>query len=142
MARKGPTNGICPMCQCVETIEHLLFDCLIASFVWLVIKEAVEWPDAPHSIMDLVSLVRYGERQNFDLIWVGAAATMWSLWTIQNKLIFEGKVLRKPTDAIYRIIFFLRSWRPLWREQMQGVFDWIIGALKIRARRLDKRRRA
>ena len=76
LARRGPTNGICPMCSCVETIDHLLFSCQVASFGWVAIKEAVDWPGAPLSVMDLNSLARNGGAQFSDLVWVGAVATM------------------------------------------------------------------
>lgn len=88
LTRKGPTNGLCPLCTELESIDHLLFHCPVAIFVWLLIKECVGWPDAPHSVMDLLSLVRYVESKNRGVIWIGAAATLWALGTIRNKLIF------------------------------------------------------
>ena len=136
LIRKGPTLGLCPLCSKIETIDHLLFTCSLLTFLWLLIKDLVGWPEAPHSVLDLISLTRYGVRKDFELIWIGAAATLWSIWTIRNKLIFEGKVLRKPTDAIFRIIFFLQSWRPLCRDRMQLVLDWVMGEARRQAKKI------
>jgi hypothetical protein len=61
LIRHGNTSGRCPSCDELESVDHLLFQCPLATF---------------------------------DCVWVGASAVMWSLWTIGNKLIFEGKILK------------------------------------------------
>jgi hypothetical protein len=61
LIRHGNTSGRCPFCDELESVDHLLFQCPLATF---------------------------------DCVRVGASAVMWSLWTIGNKLIFEGKILK------------------------------------------------
>jgi hypothetical protein len=77
---------------------------------------------------------------NFDIICVGAAAVMWSLWNIRNKLIFEAKNLKSPADAMYRVISYLQTWRILWDDKLRSVFDWVIRQVKMQLRRLEQPR--
>jgi hypothetical protein len=67
------------------------------------------------------------------VVWVGSAAVMCSLWTIRNKSIFEGKVIKMPSDSI-SAWSFLQSWPLSWSNRMQGVFDWRLEDAKRRWR--------
>jgi hypothetical protein len=71
------------LCDVVESVDHLLFTC----HVWTLLRNVV-WPDNPSSVLDLLSLTRYGPVDSFETIWIGATAVMWALWNIRNKLIF------------------------------------------------------
>jgi hypothetical protein len=140
LLRHGPTSGLCPLCDEVESVDHLLFNCPVAVFVWSLVSQVGEWPGNPSSVMDLMSLTRYGLVDNFDIIWVGAAAVMWSLWNIRNKLIFEAKILKSPADAMYHVISYLQTWRILWDDKLRSVFDWVIRQVKMQLRRLEQSR--
>jgi hypothetical protein len=35
-----------------ESMDHLLFDCPIAVFMWVVIRDALNWSSNPQSVMD------------------------------------------------------------------------------------------
>jgi hypothetical protein len=83
-----------------------------------VIREVVDWLDIPSSVLDLISLGRLEICDKFELIWIKAGAVMWSLWNICNKLIFYGKLIKHPADAIFQIISLLQVWRPLWDDNM------------------------
>ncbi|KAM0914791.1 hypothetical protein ACQ4PT_011271 [Festuca glaucescens] len=123
----------------MESLDHLLFICPVAVFVWSVNREAVGWPDVPSSVLDLISLGKLSQNNKFALIWTGAAAVMWSLWTIRNKLILEAKILKHPADAVFRVIFFLQLWRPLWEEEMGKFFEEMIQECRRKLKRLKTR---
>lgn len=38
LKRRGPNSGKCPICDDVESIDHLFFNCPIAQFLWLVVN--------------------------------------------------------------------------------------------------------
>ena len=140
LIRHGPTLGKCPLCDDLETLDHLLFICPVAVFVWSVIREAVEWPDIPCSILDLISVGRASQKGRFERIWIGAAAVLWSLWTIRNDLIFEGITLKHPADAVFRVISLLQLWRPLWDEDLREYFGEVIQRCKRKLRHLRRLR--
>jgi hypothetical protein len=89
-------------------------------------------------VLDLVSLNKHAYVKNFEMVWVGAAATMWSLWTTRNKLIFEGRLVKKHAAIVYRMISFLQLWRPLWDERFRLAIDWVISRCKRRLPRLSR----
>jgi hypothetical protein len=39
----GASAGICAMCDGMESIDHVLFLCPMASFIWTWIRESVDW---------------------------------------------------------------------------------------------------
>jgi hypothetical protein len=59
--------------------EHLPFRCRVAGFLWTTVRVSVGWPANPQSVLDLISLNKTSYVENFDFVWVGAAAAMWSL---------------------------------------------------------------
>ena len=128
------------MCGDLETLDHLFFKCPVAAFVWLLVSEAVGWPAPPLSLLEVLALAKQGVVDSFEAGWVGAACVLWALWNIRNKLIFEGKILKNPTDAIFIICSFVQSWRPLWSDRLQVVMDWTVKKCRMKARRLSRRR--
>ncbi|KAM0867589.1 hypothetical protein ACQ4PT_041888 [Festuca glaucescens] len=71
LIRKGPTSGFCPLCAEVETIDHLLFLCPIAEFLWTVIRVSVDWPANPHSVLALEGALG---RQHAECLRLGGVA--------------------------------------------------------------------
>jgi hypothetical protein len=51
----------------------------VAGFLWTTVRVSVGWPANPQSVLDLISLNKTSYVENFDFVWVGAAAAMWSL---------------------------------------------------------------
>jgi hypothetical protein len=80
------------VCDVVESVDRLLFTCHVATFLWTLVRNVGVWPDNPSSVLNLLSVTSYGPVYNFETIWIGAAAVMWALWNIRNKLIFEAKI--------------------------------------------------
>jgi hypothetical protein len=39
-------------CQAEESVDHLMFECLVAVFVWAVIRDGLKWRNVPKSVMD------------------------------------------------------------------------------------------
>ena len=125
LKRYGPTDGKCPLCGSSETLDHLMFQCATAVFVWSVIRDTLDWPACPQNLTEVLSLTKNGPTEIFSVSWIGIAAVWWSLWTIRNKLIFEKKIIKKPYDAIFRILYFLQEWRVLWDTKTQEFLDWV-----------------
>jgi hypothetical protein len=43
-------SEFCPLCGEIEDVNHLLFFCPLAEFIWIFMKEALGWQDYPKSI--------------------------------------------------------------------------------------------
>ena len=48
---KGDENR--SLCNSLESVDHVLFQCVMARFVWASFKEALGWDRAPNSLTDL-----------------------------------------------------------------------------------------
>ena len=126
LLRRGNTAGKCATCGELESLEHLFFLCPIANFVWILVSEALDWPAVPRSLLKVLSLAKQDGGDRFEAVWFGTACVLWSLWNIRNNLIFEGKILKKTTDAFFVVCSYIQSWRPLWSERLQKVFEWAV----------------
>jgi hypothetical protein len=71
LIRNADTTGKYDLCGLDETLDHLLFLCPLAVFVWSVLSKVVAWPDCPHCLVDLLSLSKQDECANFEMVWVG-----------------------------------------------------------------------
>jgi hypothetical protein len=77
--RHGNSNGQCALCGRVESISHIFFSCVLASFMWSEIREAfgVQWN--PENLSDFLSILNQltpTVRQSF---WVLFAAQSYAL---------------------------------------------------------------
>jgi hypothetical protein len=51
LSRKGwKGEAKCPLCGVPETVDYILFYCIIAKFVWSCFKEALSWDKIPRSL--------------------------------------------------------------------------------------------
>jgi len=103
---KGDIN--CPLCGSPETIDHILFQCIIARFVWACIKEALGWEKTPLCLEEVFRdwLPLGGAHHNLKLF--SFAITWWGLWLSRNKMRMEKKFPKQPCDIIFSILFKLQ----------------------------------
>jgi hypothetical protein len=139
LIRHGNTSGKCPICDGLESINHLLFCCPQAAFVWSIFASVVGWPAGPSCVMELLAISKQNDGAKFDFVWVGASAVLWALWNTRNKLIFEGKILKQPTDVFFLIFSYLQSWRPLWSGSLLEVIDWVVARCRKKIKRFRRR---
>ena len=45
---RGDAN--CPLCGVPETVDHVLFQCVLAGFVWGCLREVFGWASAPSNL--------------------------------------------------------------------------------------------
>jgi hypothetical protein len=54
----GPIE--CKMCGQVESTEHIFVDCVLAKYGWSVFRDALEWPNTPNNIEELICKLAEG----------------------------------------------------------------------------------
>lgn len=76
-ARLGKDNGTCLFCARQESIDHLLFSCSLARYIWRVIQCSMGLQTIPSSVQDLFDhwLLRYRCKERRSLL-VGIAAVL------------------------------------------------------------------
>jgi hypothetical protein len=74
--KKWKGDSRCSLCLGVESVDHLIFICPLAGFVWSVVKEGVGWGRTPKSVKEFNDefLFERGHKDNgrvFFLVWGG-----------------------------------------------------------------------
>jgi hypothetical protein len=57
-----------PVCDVVESVDHLLFTCHVATFLWTLVRNVGVWSDNPSYVLNLLSVTSYGPVDNFETI--------------------------------------------------------------------------
>lgn len=108
------TDLICPVCSNdVESRDHLLFKCQLASQVW---DDILRWLSISCRFRSLNALLRWARlhvrKKSIWAKWTKAAfsATIYFLWVARNLKIFEGlcpsvrDVVHRITTHVYRLM--------------------------------------
>lgn len=108
----------CCLCECLELIEHLFFDCHLATFTWGVIKEVFDLDATPRSLNDLITTWLSGKGPlPIRIAMFVFAGFAWALWTTRNKMAIEKQFPKAPTDIIYTGLSLLQSWSIKLKEE-------------------------
>jgi hypothetical protein len=117
----------CCFCHKDETIQHLLFDCPLARTVWSIIQVATNLY-LPHSVSNMFGTWLWGlDKDKKSLVLAGAAATCWAIWRCRNDVVFDRKVVPSPSQVIYSVIYWLRTWTIL---QKSGARDTVLATCR------------
>jgi hypothetical protein len=91
--RNWTRNGKCCFCDNRESIQHLLFDCLIAKIVWRIIHMTFGLAP-PKNITNLFGNWLKGIlKKELILVRVGVCAVIWTMWNTRNELYLANQRL-------------------------------------------------
>jgi hypothetical protein len=79
--RRGPRDGLCPLCREPEDQNHIIFNCSLARFTWACFRECLGCTWAPRSFHQFFSLLSGISGHSRKMLWLTFAAIAWSLWT-------------------------------------------------------------
>jgi hypothetical protein len=130
-ARNGPGTGRCSLCGEVEDASHIFFNCSMAKFLWAVTRLLLGCNWSPANFPQFYSLVSSLLGRHKRTTWALFAAQSWVLWRVRNKLTIESKVLRHPTDIIYKISIFLQLWELTTKQMDRSSLRWMIRRLRV-----------
>lgn len=139
-ARHGPGDGRCPLCGAVEEVDHIFFKCILAQFLWGCIRDATGCSWAPASFGAFHTLSSRMSGRSRRITWLVFAAMAWALWQIRNKALIEGKFIKHPADAMYKMTIFLQLWVLLSKSTDASTIEELIHALRTLAARLRRHR--
>lgn len=110
-ARWAPeSNCSCALCGLgVENIDHLFFECSIASIIWShqgLTGVVTSDGDSYWASLRQLAMQRGGGWQR---IWAVSMATTWAIWLQRNRTIFEGERCYVE-NILYHATFLIREW--------------------------------
>lgn len=107
----------CALCKTIEWIDHIFFNCPLATFTWPCIRDALDWEGFPTSTADFFETwlpKGFGTQKTFALfIFVGF---MWAIWRTRNKMTIERKFPKAASNVMLYGVSFLQKWRVLLKE--------------------------
>jgi hypothetical protein len=106
--RMGPSNGACLLCGKLESCDHIFFVCPLAKFIWACVRELLGTAWNPAGVGDFIAICQGLSGQLRRVVWFTFAAQCWPLWTVRNKLVFEGRVINKPADVMLHMMMFMQ----------------------------------
>ena len=115
-----------------ESIDHILFSCVLANFVWTCVKEACNWNRTPTSLNDFQLNWLEGKRANYyNAILFSFAAFAWALWKCRNRMAIEKDLPRNPMDVIFILISCLQHWRLLTQGVEREIVDCFLRNFEV-----------
>ena len=114
LKRGGKCEPKCLFCGKNESIAHLFFLCSLARYVWNVVSSAFGFNCHFNTVDQCISswLRGYGKKKR-NLITVGIAAVIWSLWKARNLACFQYKWPDEPCTVICKICSYIQQWSSL-----------------------------
>jgi hypothetical protein len=105
-------------------VDHLIFICPLAGFVWSVIKEGVGWGRSPKSVKEFNDefLLERGRKDNGRVFFL-FGAVCWTLWLNRNDWVFRNKLVSSPNANLHKLIFFMQRWVILSSGAARGELD-------------------
>ena len=124
-------DGKCCVCNVLENVNHLFFECPLARMLWAILKEAFDLESVPRSLHELLESWLHGKGPlPSRLIMFVFAGFAWTLWVSRNKMAIEKVFPNMPSDVVYGALSLLQKWMILLKEddrwRMSQVKDKVV----------------
>ncbi|TVU46002.1 hypothetical protein EJB05_05514, partial [Eragrostis curvula] len=117
LRKKWKGNTKCPFCNENETINHLFFECEVIKYVWSMVALVLGANCRPENIEQYLVWIQNYMPNGKKFHMVGLAGICWAIWKIRNKVCFDKKIVRSPTEIICYACSFLKYWSGLQRDE-------------------------
>jgi hypothetical protein len=109
--KKWKGDEKCKFCLESECVNHLLFECPLAVYVWAVFKDVLGWDAIPRNVKEFVEKFMWlrGDKRNGKLVFIFGVIS-WALWRNRNDLVFNSKIISNPSALIYNYVSLLQVW--------------------------------
>lgn len=108
----------------LETTDHILFQCPMASLVWCICRDAFDSSIIPRSFEDFYLINGSLGGDDLRVLLSLLAAVCWVLWSTRNNMIFREKLVYSPLSLMFQINSFLQLGRILSSKDAEN-FDKI-----------------
>jgi hypothetical protein len=112
LLKKGWKGGKeCVFCGKDETVDHLFFECSVASLLWGLVRCVCGLKTTPLNVRDCFGdwLGKFS-KDDKKLVMVGTSALFWAIWKSRNGIIFENKRINDPFYIIKLMSHWLIDW--------------------------------
>lgn len=100
----------CAFCSQEESIQHLMFDCPMASYVCSLTAHVFGITCRPTTFEQFWSGYPASFLLGGNFTWSAWQPFCWALWRAGNNICFENKFVRSSTEVVYLACSFLIYW--------------------------------
>ena len=119
------------LCGRKEDVNHVLFRCSMARFIWCGVWEALAGKNIPTSWEDWRGLQLVNEfklPKRFTMFLFSGLA--WALWKTRNKMAIEHIYPTQAMQVLHLGVSFVQKWRPLLKASDQEKMKEVVDRLK------------
>jgi hypothetical protein len=121
------------LCSNIESTNHILFDCPMATFAWCMCRDVLSWNTVPSNFEEFFLLINHNSNKNMRALTALLAAICWVLWTTRNNMIFRSQLVYSPLMLPFRITSYLLQWKVLGRAEEANRMMDLAEKMKIAA---------
>lgn len=110
-------SEFCLLCSTIESTNHILFNCPMATFAWCICRDVLNWDTVPCNIEEFLLLIKHNSNNDRRALTTLLAAICWVLWTTRNNMIFISQLVYSPLMLPFRIASYLLQWKALGRAE-------------------------
>jgi hypothetical protein len=110
LKRSWKGSDFCALCQKQETIDHILFQCALAYFVWSCLRQVFGWNNIPSSVEEVFSFWVEAKPKRVYLFCLFLLGGMvWALWRNRNKMVFKREFTCNLFVLLRDVVSFLQK---------------------------------
>ena len=106
-------------CDYPEMVDHLFCTCVVAKFVWGVVRNVTGIHDIPCKIEEFTAWVKKNPKNSRQTIAVGVSAVFWTLWKARNAATFHHVYPHDPSVLFFQISYWMSYRAGLQRKEGQ-----------------------
>ena len=108
--RRDVEDPSCLFCTEPESVQHLLFDCVVARHVWDFLSELFE----TERIVNFENIFAFWHmHKKKPILNMVIAASLWSLWRLRNNFCFQGQKWKNMNCILAKLSCYLHQWKVL-----------------------------
>ncbi|KAJ9536687.1 hypothetical protein OSB04_un000160 [Centaurea solstitialis] len=116
--KQEPPDWKCSLCGvCLDSHQHLFFECSYASSVWLQVRNAIGWLDAPLGWEGMMGILSGQAQPKKFMHKIGLAASVYMIWKERNKRLFTKE--RRPEIVCAKETIEVIMMRCAWRRMIK-----------------------
>lgn len=125
--RRKVEDPCCLLCLENESVQHLFFDCVVASHCWSIISKITGYTVG----IDLAVIGKFWlSNKKFCVLNMITSAVFWNIWKLRNELLFQNIGWRSMDILLYKIAGTLQSWVVLCPVEKRDILHQAVEKIK------------
>jgi hypothetical protein len=121
--RKSEHSEFCKYCGCLETRDHLFFNCSITQMIWVWVRVSLRWSRRSISMTSFQDMLNAGEVESSKSVNFVLASVAWAVWKARNDWVFNNRLVKSPKVLAYNVLALFKQWKKILKTKDQEVME-------------------